>query len=428
MDQPQAENPRVVLHPEETAEAIEPPAAPTPAAPMIVVQYRRNWSASLLPPLIVIVIAVLLIVQTRLVGTRTPESPRTATATTPPAVADAHPRGTSPLASPSPVVVMPPPPLPIEAALVATEPAGPEMESAAETETAAEPPLAEPPLVEASPEPAPEPAPKPAVSRPQPAIGFVRPGSTIPGPGPDPVVVDPDLFPKGVIVVSAGDRRGGLDVVPPAPPTAADVTARLAAEAEARTEIKPDPDPTDDGPTAAEEAVAIREHREALVGMKNQLLEQDRRQGRIRKAEEARKLKVEIEEKRADFLRELGRILKERGSSSGPEIVALCARYGRSVPRESEIRAYKILKTANGYRLEPRARVELLRDLGWPESMILDELAHQQLREIGRRNGPRNRAEALAAAARVLLSIPLQSSSAAVAPNGAAAHPRPTIR
>lgn len=386
MDQPQVENPTIALHPEATAEAASPVGTPAPP-PLVVVQYRRNWSTTIIPLLLILLTAVLIFqLRTAWRASTAAHGPTALASRTAVPVADAQPRGPSHLASPSPAVVLPPPPIPIAegpTAAVETATVGPAPELVDEPPPAAEPPA----------------------HRPRPVIGFVRPGDRGPDSGPSPV----DLAAAETTAGPNGDRREESDVLPPDPPTEEEVAADLAHA----------------GPTVAEEAATIREHREALVGLKDRLLEEDRRQSAVRKVAESQRLKVTIEEGRADFLRELSGTLKGRRSSAGPEIVALCARYGRSIPKDAEIRAHQILKTAQGYRLEPKARVELLRDLGWPEAMILDELAHAQAREIGRRNGPKNRSEALTVAARILLSVPLQHSTALVGPNGHPSPPKP---
>ncbi|MFO0960348.1 MAG: hypothetical protein U0800_23415 [Isosphaeraceae bacterium] len=205
----------------------------------------------------------------------------------------------------------------------------------------------------------------------------------------------------------AEDRRQVLDVIPPDPPSEPEV---LAQGDEA-------------GPTEAEEARAIREHRQALAGMKDRLLEEDRRAAEVHKAEEARKLKVTIEEKRADFLRELNRTLKERGSTAGPEIVALCARYGRSIPKDSEAQAHRIFSGRSASRLPPKTKVEALRNLGWPESVILELLAKDLTGSIGTRNGPKDRGETLTSAAKILLAVPLQRPTASLGPQASPRRP-----
>ena len=128
-------------------------------------------------------------------------------------------------------------------------------------------------------------------------------------------------------------------------------------------------------------------------------------EARRRQAEQVRRSEHFVDEDRPIFLEELRRILRAGGPRTGVQIEDLCRQHKQVLPAAVE-KAFKRAQLAVAARLNRRKRVELYRKLGLPEPRILYELANDELANVGMRQGPRNRMEALVVASRRLLEIP----------------------
>lgn len=342
---------------------VEAPATAESARPLIVVQYRRNWWAPLLTPLILVLIAAGLVkyrseLPDRGVGHRPPHIAPAATAAV--VGVEAHRPPSTPLVEPGPLIAHVeeiPPAIDLDAtpAAAPVRPRGPSI-----------------------------------------PLGFVAPPTDRDVDGPEPN--------RGLAMAGSGEpptaAAGWPIFLPPAEPAIAESADDGSPEAEARR---------------------IRREREELSRVKEQLLEQDRREHEAKGVEEARTAIRQNTADRPGFLRELHAMVGAQGAQAGPSIRALCSRHGRDVPTTSVIRARRIVSTSAAVRLDTAARVDLLRSLAWPEALILEDLARQQEASIGTRNGPRNKDEALVIAARRLLAVPMTAyrpSAAVVAPAG----------
>jgi hypothetical protein len=139
------------------------------------------------------------------------------------------------------------------------------------------------------------------------------------------------------------------------------------------------------------------------------------------------------DEQRRQFLDELREILRlhVHDQQAGPEIEKLAVRTGRESDRVTLRRAYGVLYSN---RLAQPDKVRRLREIGLPETIILDYLANELNRRIGSRNGPRDRGEVWVRAAQLLLKYdqvpagpggaPANRPSRIPAPGGAAARAR----
>ena len=175
------------------------------------------------------------------------------------------------------------------------------------------------------------------------------------------------------------------------------------------------------------EAAQKRAARDEGEDLKIRAAARDQAETRRRWAEQAERARHFVEEDRPTFLEELRKILQTRSSRPGSDVKSLCERHRSAVPPEVK-EAIKRVRLGVAPRLTRRDRVELYRRRGMPEVMILDELASEEAQNIGMRQGPRDKPEALARAARRLLEIPLPGPSPvadAAAPPGTALDRRP---
>jgi hypothetical protein len=214
-----------------------------------------------------------------------------------------------------------------------------------------------------------------------PAIGFVPPGT-------GPMAVDP-LLP------------------PPAP---------RPLEAPSKEEVWGD---------IQRQAAQQRATRQNLEAMKPIWLEQDRRDVERRRYELWARTVHDADLDRAPFLAELRGLVERLGIHAGPQIDQLCDRYGRETLDEIDERARKAM-SGPMLRMNRNQRIHELRFIGWPETLILDELTAGQAKNIAARNGPRNQDEARVRAAQLLLAAPLPPPPQDPAP--AQAQPQPAPR
>jgi len=130
---------------------------------------------------------------------------------------------------------------------------------------------------------------------------------------------------------------------------------------------------------------------------------------------------AKAEAKRTSFHDDLRQAIKDLGKNAGPEIEKLCVRHGRETMKDVWV-TYR-----HALRLAPKAytsrwKVEMMRSIGLPETLILDDLAHGFHHQINSRSGPRDQNEVRVRAARELLSVPVASTKR---PSAAATSTRP---
>jgi hypothetical protein len=114
---------------------------------------------------------------------------------------------------------------------------------------------------------------------------------------------------------------------------------------------------------------------------------------------------------RGQFLSDLTTLLRRHGRKAGPYISELTGLYGRNLPPELQKAAEGARAKLDAANANAQARVTIYRRLGLSETCILDELSHQFTQTIGSRKGPRNREEVLYFAARLLVTVPLESAA-----------------
>jgi hypothetical protein len=114
---------------------------------------------------------------------------------------------------------------------------------------------------------------------------------------------------------------------------------------------------------------------------------------------------------RRSFHDELRRALRELGTDAGPEIKAICDRYGRGTHPVVD-KKVKLDMARWSDRLTRGAKIAKLRAAGLPEARILDFLASELDHTIGTRGGPANRDEVRVRAAQRLLQYPPTSTPA----------------
>jgi hypothetical protein len=129
-----------------------------------------------------------------------------------------------------------------------------------------------------------------------------------------------------------------------------------------------------------------------------------------------------VQASRALFRTELQQLLAELGDHAGPEIESLAVQYGKEPLPEVKNAYIRILRTAPK-RMTRQARVELMRVVGVPEPLILDQICHEFDKVMNTRGGPRSEDEVRVRAARALLAIPLRPARK---PSTASGEPQPS--
>jgi hypothetical protein len=100
----------------------------------------------------------------------------------------------------------------------------------------------------------------------------------------------------------------------------------------------------------------------------------DPREARARRARRLAEARMKTEADRGQFHAELRAICRRSAEKAGPQIEALCARYGTEVdPKLKEDAARLLSGPAAG--VDRPVRINLLRALGYPESLILMDIA-----------------------------------------------------
>ncbi len=109
---------------------------------------------------------------------------------------------------------------------------------------------------------------------------------------------------------------------------------------------------------------------------------------------------------RIKFAGELKLLLSRKNSRLADRIRGLVNRYGKSVDPDVMALARKVHDDSR--RMTTAQFVDELRDVGFPETLILDVLLDQEVTNIPARGGPRDEDEALVLAARRLIRIPIR--------------------
>lgn len=337
-------------------------AGPAGPAPVIVIEYRqRGLAAKLMPPALILLAAIAISAYQR----STPVFPLVPRSR-------AVPAETSPAAASSEIVVK----------------AANRARLAEEASRSAVAPKAEERK---------QPDREPGVAR-SPAPGSER---LVASRRPSPFGLDTV---EGLVPLDPGEVVGPVE----RPPAAAPAGARAAGGSEVTADTA-----GGDAPEASKEEILQdieRESREKagqrrdLTTLKNQ----------------ARALAVadtlaKAEARRTSFHDDLRKAIKDLGKNAGPEIEKLCARHGRDTLKDVWA-TYR-----HALRLAPRAytsrwKVEMMRSVGLPETLILDDLAHGFHKQLNSRGGPRDQNEVRVRAARELLSVPVAATRKPSAP------------
>jgi len=119
-------------------------------------------------------------------------------------------------------------------------------------------------------------------------------------------------------------------------------------------------------------------------------------------------------EERVKFREELKKALGLTGNRAGPEIDRLLQQYRYDGDAEKLSRASKAWFFS---RMSRQAKVRLIRSLDLPESVFLHFLSVDLERQIGARNGPRDRYDVRVRATKILLSYELPAPASAPAPS-----------
>ena len=248
-------------------------------------------------------------------------------------------------------------------------------------------PLEVPSALPASPiDPVKEPAPVPPVDKPAevasppPVEAVVPPVDSAPPPPEPAKVADPAPFP----------RVQGLGFDPKA------LEAGVKAEAPADPSLAP----------AAKEDRP--EERDLPREVDPELLPPDPRLARIRQKKRVDESIKKAEADRLRFHSELAAICKKFREDAGPEILELYKRFDTSVEPTSKKRAALLLGASGPMAGADRAtRIDLLRSLGYPEPVILDDLYNSyEVRKLNERGGPSTKSEALYMSALFLIRHP----------------------
>lgn len=235
-------------------------------------------------------------------------------------------------------------------------------------------------------------------------------GPPVPAPASDPLPPESSQ--------PAGAKPAGAAAGEPTPvrspfdePDEADAPARAAARvdvaadpasvanaAPSKPDGRPPADPAPPPALPAEPPLPSRGETERQILAEAAEIQRDSDQKRDQQREELQALR---DDERKQFLDELRMILSVYGRNAGPEIERLSNRSGRTQDPALLMRARIVISET---RASQRAKVHRLRDLGVPESVILDYLANGLNKSLGARNGPRSRNEVWVRAGLLLLN------------------------
>jgi hypothetical protein len=375
-----------------SARAPAPPPTPSPA-PLVVIEYRKSRLFSpLLPPLLILGVAIGIMMYQRQAPLRA-KAPRARTPR-PSAAAtdDAAPKGRiimveaagtgaaiEPIAIRTALPPPPPPPLTVPPPLPSAAPAAPPAPAPVATELPSETLAHASGLAEPGPFAPPNPEPSSALLAA--AAPLLEPPAPLTSSSSEPLAPDsPEL------AFNSGARRAEAPK-PESKVTKEDILKGIEAEAEQKK---------------AQQQQAARD----VVDSK--LLE----------------FVTMMQRTHADrqpFHDELRRAVRELGDAAGPEIKAICDRYGRETHPVVDKRVKNDMASWSA-RLTHAKKIARLRALGLPEARVLDFMARELDHTIGTRGGPANQDGVRVRAAQRLLLFPPPS----VADVGSAPAPRAT--
>jgi hypothetical protein len=274
------------------------------------------------------------------------------------------------------------------------------------------------PFVEAKAPPAPAPA-KPAIPGPpssSPAApskeasttGAAAISSSDPARAPaDKKPVEPDGTPPPAVAqkgAPSADLQGGpkakgartilpspLEIDEPDEPTAPNAAATDPKVAAGEGFLIGPPDPP-----AAQPPLPTKDQEQRMIKAEAAAKEAALDQMKGSKEAEIRSIR---DDERRKFREELRVALRNLPDQAASEIDKVAGRYGYDIDPERMKASYRIWVS----RMSQAAKVRLIRELGLPETVILNYLSDEFSRRIRTRNGPRNQSEARARAARQLL-------------------------
>ena len=248
----------------------------------------------------------------------------------------------------------------------------------------------------------------PTPSSPSLAVPLTR-AATV-DPGKLSVHVEPTPAPESTAPtppsVVAGPAPETVVVAEPVPPLVETADIDFAPAMPAAPSLEPSPSQVvwDDIDAEAREAQRKKHEAEQLRGQvfaENERVAQERLvRARMTSAND-----------RGQFLSDLTTLLRRHGRKAGPYIAELTGLYGRNMPPELQKAAEATRTKLDAAHANAQARVTIYRRVGLSETCILDELSHQFTQAIGSRKGPRNREEVLYFAARLLVTVPLESAA-----------------
>jgi hypothetical protein len=342
----------------EIGDPTEDPAAPDPTSPQVVIEYHERGGVPwmLIPPLLVISAVGAILLYIKLV----PHS----NLYPPPALVKAE-------AVPSPAVVVEP------------VPAVPPVETPA------------PPIAKV--EPVAQPDPK--AEEPPPPVA--PPSIPVDAVGLPSIPIEPTTEPAKAAEPAPFPRVQGLGFDP------------KALEADRTVEPRADP---------ALAAVAREDRpddRDQPREVDPDLLPPDPRQARLRQQQRKLEILQRVEEERLRFHAELKVVCQNFREDSGPAIKKMWDDFDIKTDPKAMKTASELLGTKGKFAgADRRTRIELLRSLGYPEPVILDDLyATYEKRKVGERDGPRHLSEAYYFSALILLRNPPRSPNPSTKPD-----------
>ena len=240
--------------------------------------------------------------------------------------------------------------------------------------------------------PAPTPHPPAAAG---PADDPARAGSNDPaGPGTTFATVGGAQEPSPFDELNNGGESGGA-------PARVDVaTAPASATGGARPkEVAPPPgEATPPVAAPAEPPLPSREETERQIRAEAARIKQEKDVLLEQQKEELHGLR---DDERRQFLDELRMLIKVHGPAAGPEIEHLSGKAGKTDDPDILGQARRVITEMRGTRQD---KVRKLRELGVPETVILNYVANELERNRGARNGPRTRNEVWIRAGKLLIN------------------------
>jgi hypothetical protein len=143
------------------------------------------------------------------------------------------------------------------------------------------------------------------------------------------------------------------------------------------------------------------------------LLPPDPREARLRQQKRRLEILQRVEDERSRFHDQLKVICRNFREDSGPEILEMRKQFDLKIDPRAEKDAAELLGKSGKYvGADRRTRIALLRSLGYPEPVILDNLFFiYEKHHIGERDGPMDASEAYYLSALSLLRNPPRSKT-----------------